>query len=141
MHPVSPQASAYRALADRIGMFASALCLVHCVLLPLALVFLPFLTLNPRADAWIEGSTLLLSAIAGTVAIGRGYRRHGHRSAAGLFGVGLGLCVLAGWSRHEGVEIAGKALGALLLIMAHLHNSRLAQRALPVVRSTQPHSL
>lgn len=109
---------------DRIAVFLSGLCLVHCLALPLAFLLTPFLAnwlvASETMVHWILfGTALPVSAIA----IGRGYRMHHDKPTVGLGVAGL-LLMLAGVTHVFGAagEAAITISGVLLLLWAHLRN-------------------
>src|SRR5258708_27331634 len=74
---------------DRVGVWASALCVVHCLLTPILLsmsaVFMHFLPSEER----VHRSLALLIALIGAIALVRGFRTH--RRARGIFLLAAGL--------------------------------------------------
>lgn len=107
-----------------MAMSASALCLVHCLLLPVAIAFLPALA------AWTDSGEvfhLVMLAIAlplsgGTLLLG--WRRHGSIGPLILGVPGLVLLMLG--LAFEG-RVLGTALtvaGGVALAIAHVRNLR-----------------
>ena len=122
---------------DRIGIVASAVCLVHCLLLPLLVPLLPLLAGVAGAEAVHEGLLVFLTLCA-LAAFGPGYRTHRALSVL-LFG-GLGVVLLsAGALAHEWALLAGldtplTVIGGLVLVGTHWANLRLC-RSCPVCRA------
>ncbi|MEM7098733.1 MAG: MerC domain-containing protein [Pseudomonadota bacterium] len=115
---------------DRIAIFLSGLCFLHCLALPLAFLLTPLLSdwLHESETVlhWILfGAALPISAIA----LGRGYM--GHKDRAGhkdrwtiiLGSIGL-LLMLIGVSHIT--SLAGETTltlsGVMLLMWAHIRN-------------------
>lgn len=121
----------HKPAADRIGILASAVCLVHCLLLPLIVPLLPLLAGLAEAEAFHEGLLVLLSLCA-IVAFVPGYRAHRLLSVV-LFG-GLGVALLAGgvlahdWPPLAGFDTPLTVIGGLVLVSTHLLNLRLCRR-------------
>lgn len=108
----------------------SALCLVHCLALPLLAVLLPVLATGPLADERLH--LWLLAAVVPTslIAFWLGVRRHRHARILIGGGLGLALVAAAALGRHAGWfgEAGDRWLtvsGGLLLAAAHWHNYRL----------------
>jgi hypothetical protein len=112
-------------LLDGAAIAASALCLVHCLALPLVALLLPVLAVWVR---WPEAFHLWALAFAvptSIAALALGVRRH--RQAAPLLLAGAGLALLAAGAVADVPELAETLLtvpGALLLAGAHLRNWR-----------------
>lgn len=112
--------------ADITGVVLSQLCLVHCLLLPVLLGFLPSLAILDHGSGELFHAGLLILATPVTVfALLQGYRRHRNRSPI-LLGT-VGLCLL--WSilvaesslGHDFASVANVMAGALVA-SAHWYN-------------------
>lgn len=112
-------------LADGTGVGASLLCIVHCLLLPLAIAFIPALG---ALIALPESAHLVLFITAvpvSSVAIVAGFRRHGAALPGSVAVVGLvliGVGALAGLPLL--VETSVTVAGSLALAIGHLWNWR-----------------
>lgn len=119
-------------VADRVGVFASSACALHCLLVPLLLiggVALPASLL--REDA-IHQALLLVVLPAALVAFGLGCRRHRDRQVLGLgiLGmVGISAAALFDDALGEIAETVLTVASAGVLITAHLRNYRLCRSA------------
>jgi hypothetical protein len=117
----------YTAVWDKLGMTGSALCLLHCLALPLAAGALPSLGVAFLADEAVhEILAFLLIALAG-LAFVPGFRRHRDARVLGLMAIGLGLILFATWSGafidfSEEMEVVISVMGSLFLISAHYLN-------------------
>jgi hypothetical protein len=107
---------------DGLAISASMLCLIHCLVLPVAIAFLPALV------AWADGGELfhiIMLAIAVPLSGGTliaGWRRHGAVAPVAIGAVGLALLM-------AGLGYEGRALGTgltvaggLFLALAHVRN-------------------
>ena len=107
----------------------SGLCLVHCLLLPFAVVLLPFLA--QFSDDHFHVEMLMIVIPVSLFALFLGYRRHHHAGivAAGL--VGLCLLTLGGTVVHETWGLMADrtltVLGSLTLAVTHYRNFRLSK--------------
>lgn len=113
-------------LLDRWAIGLSALCLVHCLAIPVTLLVLPLfahdLISHQSAIHWI---LLVLALPLSAFALARGYRRHRYLPViiAGVVGIGtmfVGVAHLAGIN----AELPLSILGALCLVYAHVQNMR-----------------
>lgn len=123
---------------DAIGVLGSFICLVHCLVLPLAVVVLPWLVLF-EGEGLHRGLAVALVAPA-LLAFIPGWRNHGRR-LPGLFMAG-GLIALnaAAFVAPERWETGLTVLGGLFLIAAHGLNRHLCRRCLRCVDGGGCHS-
>ncbi len=117
----TPREHGVRSL-DKFAITLSGLCLVHCLAVPFALFFGPFL------GGWLSASEttvhwilLGLAAPSSAVALSRGYIKH--RSAVtlilGILGIGL---MFVGVSHWYGDEVLLTVCGVTMLLVAHVRN-------------------
>ena len=110
---------------DGAAVGLSALCLVHCLALPLIVAGLPFLA--QFADGHLHAQMLVVVLPLSIVALGLGFRHHRNLRivAGGVVGMALltiGATVAHG---HWGItaDRAFTIAGALILAAAHYYNS------------------
>jgi uncharacterized membrane protein YfcA len=112
--------------ADGLGMWASALCVVHClatpVLLSLSAVFAHFM---PAEERFHRGMAVGI-AMLGAVALAQGFRKHGRRRILVLMGAGL-ACIFFGAFYGDrlpshATEVGVTLLGSILMITSHRMN-------------------
>ena len=116
---------------DGLGQLLSTLCVVHCVLLPLALGFLPAATAELlEGEALHQGLVFFVVLCAGMAFI-PGWRRHRRVEVPGLAVTGLVLLGVAAFLLPEGVSESletGLTLGGgVLLAVAHARNRTLCR--------------
>lgn len=119
-------------LADLMGIGLSLTCLVHCLALPLLILFAPALSRSIALPKGVHAAILLLALPVAAVAMSGGWRRHrrvapGAWAAAGLALLALGLPAHEGWIAVYDPEATDRlltSLGALALASAHLANGR-----------------
>ncbi len=120
-----------RSLADRVAMGLSALCALHCLLLPVAISLLPTLAGfgldNEEFHLWMVIVVLPISLYA----LISGCRQHKHNSVLAIGFSGLAVLVAAVVLGHDVLgelgERAATLLGALLVAISHLQNYRLCR--------------
>lgn len=130
---MSQTKSSLHLLADRTAIALSALCVIHCLLLPMAMVMLPALATlgldNEAFHAWMVVIVLPISAAALLV----GCRRHGRLGVLVVGGLGLATLMLAVVAGHDVLGELGERLttviGASLIAFSHWRNFRLCERA------------
>jgi hypothetical protein len=117
---------------DRLAIALAGLCLVHCLLTPLALVLFPMLAATAVADEHVHQLLLWLVLPASLVALGLGCRRHKDCLVITLGVLGLLVLILTAIAGHtafgEGGERWGTVLGGVTVALGHLRNHRLCRR-------------
>ena len=125
-HHANTAHNAHNDRLDRLAIALSALCLLHCLAIPLAVLAAPAVTV------WFSGTETaahwLLLALAVPLSVWaytRGYRRHGGVAATVIGGLGLALMLLgvshllaASW------EIPLTLVGVVMVSVGHAMNIR-----------------
>lgn len=113
---------------DKLGIWVSSLCALHCVSLPVLIPLLPLIGSSIFAQTWFERTILLLSMLIGGVALLTGaLKYHGKYYP-------LALLLLGGttyWFKHgfgHHYEPLMITLGAGLIIFGHWLNMRLCRK-------------
>lgn len=112
-------------MLDRLGITATSLCALHCILLPVLLPALPLLGLSFLADHSWEHVFLIFTAILGSVALFSGFKRY-HRKLYPFYLLFLGLGIY--WIKHDfsqELEVYFIVVGASLIVAAHFINLKL----------------
>ncbi|MGH8855597.1 MAG: MerC domain-containing protein [Telluria sp.] len=113
--------------ADYAGMAASALCLAHCLAMPLVLAAFPLARLGGAHHALHDG-LLLGVTVPVLLALVPGYVKHRDPQALLLGGAGLAAFVVAvfvvGPRWGELAETAAAVASSVLLLGAHWRNHR-----------------
>ena len=122
-----------RTLLDRLGVGASVLCLVHCLLTPFLLTGVAAFGTVGGHEAEV-GFHLVVFALALPLAVlsaWPGYREHRDRGVLAFLGGGIGLLVLS-FVLHDRLGVVAHtaltAAGSVALIAGHLRNYRLRPR-------------
>jgi hypothetical protein len=110
---------------DRVGIWASSICAVHCLLLPILLPLAPLVASSVFAEVWFERMILTFSILVGFAALFVGFHKY-HRQLYPLYSLALGGLIY--WNKdifgHE-YEPFTIAIGAFLIVAAHVTNMRL----------------
>lgn len=122
-------------LFDSAAIGLSSLCIVHCLLFPLAVAMLPFLGQALPAGEAVHVWLLLAAPAISAPALWIGYRVHRQLvpSALALGGASFLAAGLFLSDRALGETIA-TVVGAALLAIAHLRNASLRHRAGELLR-------
>lgn len=110
---------------DGFAVGASALCLVHCLGLPLLIAALPAIANRVNPGEGFHLAVLLFAVPTSAFALIEGWRRH--RGVTPLFVGGAGLALMAAGLAFENwvaVETGVTVAGSLLLAGAHVVNWR-----------------
>jgi len=118
---------AKKSIMDRVGIWTSSLCALHCMLLPILIPLLPFVGASFFAQGWFEKTILSLSMIIGFWALLSGFYRY-HRQLYPLYSLLLGGLIY--WNKNmfgEAYEPFTIGFGALLIVSAHIINVKLCK--------------
>ena len=110
-------------------MCTSALCMVHCLAIPLVLILGVEGVLQWIDHEWIEQMIIGFSMIIGLVAFGGGYLRHRQHFVPVLFVAGMLLIVNGESVSHEWLGLTLSLFGASIIIYAHYNNHLLRSHA------------
>ncbi|MBF7071805.1 MerC domain-containing protein [Glaciecola sp. MH2013] len=114
-------------ILDKLGIWVSSLCALHCLLIPLLLPIAPLVASSIFAEQWFERSILSFSILVGFAALFVGFHKY-HRQLYPLYSLALGGLIY--WNKdifgHE-FEPFTIAVGAFLIIVAHVTNLRLCK--------------
>jgi hypothetical protein len=123
-------------LFDASALSLSGLCLIHCLVMPVAAIFMPALLLISHAE-WVHTAFLVFAVPMTSLALWSVHRHHPLPRALILVAV-LGLACLAGgafgWPLQNWAEQITIA-GSLLLVTAHIWNWRRGTAAHPAASS------
>ena len=112
--------------ADKLGIWASALCLVHCILTPVVLSFSIVYAHFLPSEEKTHRTLAVLIALLGALALLKGYRFHRRRRVLLLMGIGLtAIFAAAYWGDHlpsHGAEVFVTFVGSCFMIAAHRLN-------------------
>ncbi len=114
--------SRYKFLLDKIGICTSSVCIVHCALLPLFLIFGSTSTGMLLEIEWLETLILSLAAIIGAVTFTTGYIRHKKSFVPILFISGLMLLINGEMISFTWLATIVTLLGSFVIIYAHYEN-------------------
>jgi hypothetical protein len=112
--------------ADKLGIWASTLCVVHCVVTPVLIsVSAVFAHLIPGEEKTHRTLAIGVAAL-GAIALVKGFRTHGRRRILGLMVLGLGFIFAGAFYGDRlpshGYEVAVTMTGSALMIWAHRMN-------------------
>lgn len=116
---------------DRLALLFSAVCLVHCLLLPVAVTLLPILGATLFTHEQFHQIMLLVVLPTSLGAFALGCREHRQSSVAVIGGIGLTLLIIAAfavgsaWGDHAEQVIT--IIGGLVLAVAHIRNFALCR--------------
>lgn len=109
---------------DALGVAASSLCMVHCLVLPVALLFVPQLALTGAEDITHYLLAFCVTAFC-LSAIIPGFLKHGSKEVLALMLSGLSIVLFATFFAGESLEMPFITIGNILVISAHLLNRKL----------------
>lgn len=110
-------------LWDGMALALSSLCLVHCLLLPLAMTLLPLIATMIVLPESLHRVLAVLALPVSAMAIIPAWRRHHIWSALLFAAIGLLLLAIGAFAMKEGAEeTVVTVAGATSLAFAHIRN-------------------
>jgi len=110
---------------DGAAVGLSALCLIHCLALPLLVAGLPFLA--QFSEGHLHAQMLFVVLPLSIVALGLGFRHHRNTRIVTAGVVGMSILTLGATVAHTRLGLTADRLftivGALVLAAAHFYNS------------------
>ena len=121
VHKIEP------AWADRVGIWLSSLCAIHCALTPAVLLLLPTIEITAYHEV-LHRSLFLVLPVVAILAFIPGYRRHGDRRVFAWSLPGFALLAITAFHgvKDPYAQAAVTIAGSLLLIRAHYLNRALS---------------
>lgn len=110
---------------DGAAVTLSALCLVHCLALPLVVAGLPFL--SQFVETHLHAQALIIVLPLSIIALAIGFRRHASLRIIAGGALGMALLVIGATYAHGQLGLTADRIftisGALILATAHFFNS------------------
>jgi len=124
-HSHSDDAFGVRNLADRLGICLSALCILHCLAVPVAIALIPALQTFVDHD-WFHVALVVILPVLAVMAFIPGFRKHRDKRVFYWALPGMALVMLTLWF-HEShaMQALFSIPGSLCLIRAHWINRHL----------------
>lgn len=118
-------------ILDKAAISLSAVCIAHCLLIPVILVFLPSVAASQVNDEELHRLLVGFVVPLSLLAVAMGCRKHRKYSIV-MWGVaGLFLVILAAFFGHKVFGERGEKiltmLGSLLIVFSHIKNQRLCK--------------
>jgi hypothetical protein len=117
---------------DRLGLFGSVLCALHCALLPVLIALLPTLGLGGASLIDFDQAFTVFATLLGLTTLSLGYRRHRAFHAWMVLIPGLALVwwgSFFGLHDHSLAHVGVMVAGGSAIAAAHLINLRLGHAA------------
>ncbi len=118
---------------DKYAITLSALCIVHCLALPVLMVLLPSLAVLPLQQEAFHIAMVVCVIPTSIYALTMGCRKHKSTSIVYIGAVGLSVLVAAVILGESNLSEVGEKLlttvGALIIAFAHVRNYKLCQKA------------
>lgn len=117
---------------DQVAIALSAICIVHCLAVPIIVAALPIAALSFGDSQHFHGLMIWLVVPTSLLGFGLGYRLH-HRAGLVVLGI-VGIVVLGAAALYghsvwpEALEVSVSVVGSLLLAAAHWLNFREVRR-------------
>ena len=117
---------------DRIAISLSAVCIVHCLAVPLVVVLLPVAALSFGGDTHFHAVMLWLVVPVSVAGLVMGYRVHYRAGIVALGVLGIAIVSIAAIVGHAqwsvSTEIMVSVAGSVLLASAHWRNFAIVRK-------------
>ena len=118
---------------DKLGIFVSSLCIVHCLMLPVIMVMFPSLALVFGVDEELAHKILLAFLTPAAIfAVYTGFKIHKQKRPLAFMVAGFALVVFGTFHGFHLISHSMEApfvlVGSLLMVRAHLLNSKHCKR-------------
>jgi uncharacterized membrane protein YfcA len=118
--------SSWTSSLDRVGVYASVVCFVHCLAMPVLLSLLSVYAHLLPTEEHIHRPLAMVVTVLGALAIASGYRRHRRRSVWMLMGAGLSFIFAGAFFGDRlpshWMEVLVTLAGSCCMIAAHRKN-------------------
>lgn len=115
---------------DRLGISTSLICVVHCLLTPVVVLFLPLVGSNLVEHRWFHEVIVAIVVPVAIWALWNGYKIHKHPTmfvyaAFGFLFIGVSMAL---GHDHDSIQTGFMVAAGLLLSYAHYLNLRARRR-------------
>ena len=116
---------------DKLAVYLSAICAVQCLALPIAMLFLPSLSLLPLYEELFHTLLLFLVIPVSIFAMVMGCKKHKSYNIIFYGALGLSILLISAVYGHdlfgESGEIASTLVGTSVLSFGHIKNQKLCK--------------
>ena len=123
--------TSYQITLDRIAVYLSAICVVQCLALPIAMLFLPSLSVLPVSEELFHTLLLYIVIPVSIFAMVMGCKKHKSYNIIFYGALGLSILLVSAIYGHdlfgESGEIAATLVGASVLSFGHIKNQKLCK--------------
>ena len=114
---------------DKVAIGFSAICALHCIFLPVALIFLPALSTTFLGSEDFHKALLYFVVPTSIIALFLGCKMHGKNHVYVYGAVGVGTLLIASFFGHDLFGESGEKfltlLGAGIVSLGHIKNQKL----------------
>ncbi len=113
-----------QSLADKLGIFFSSLCALHCLILPILIVNSGSLLAKYINNQWVEKGFIITCLTIAAFSFLKYKKQHGNALPLILFVIAVVFLIISMFSRNFILEIALSVIGSCILICGHIINMR-----------------
>ena len=114
---------------DNLAISLSAICALHCLLLPVAMIFLPAISATFVGSEDFHKAMLYFVVPSSIIALSLGCKMHGKNHVYVYGAVGIGVLLIASFFGHDLFGESGEKLltllGAGIISLGHIKNQKL----------------
>jgi hypothetical protein len=114
---------------DKVGVFASSLCALHCSITPFIMTLVPFLGLSFLENELFEHTMIGIAIFLGILSLFPSYlKKHHNIKPIILFLSGISLIISAHSLFHDNGEYIISPMGGFFIVISHLLNLKLSEK-------------
>jgi hypothetical protein len=124
---------------DKAGSMVAALCFVHCLIFPIIITLIPFVSLYFVSLDIFETVLMALALIFGIISICAGFKAHKRLSGPFMISCGLFLLLMGRMSHSShmsDIHLPIMIFASIFLILGHFINNRLCNSHCPRCKHT-----
>ena len=114
---------------DKIAISFSVVCALHCLLLPIAVIFLPAISATFLGSEDFHKTLLYFVIPSSIIALSLGCKMHGKYEVYSYGVIGIGTLLFASFFGHDYLgeigEILFTLIGAVIVSLGHYKNQKL----------------
>ena len=112
---------------DRLGIFTSVACAIHCGILPILFPILPLFGVNIIHNGFFEWFMIAITFVVGCYSLYHGFVKHHHNRKPFII-FAIGFCFLVVKQFYHPIEYLFLVFAVSFIVSAHMYNFKLSRK-------------